>query len=127
MTEIFNKRREKPKRQQLRSQITESEVIMWSQLQKRRLAGFKFRRQASFGRYVVDFYCPTARLIIEIDGEYHAKKEVQMYDKIREKYLKALGLTVLRFSNQDINQKLSIVLKTIKDHLPIPPPYEGGG
>lgn len=57
------------------------EIILWSRLKNRQLGGLRFRRQYSVGRYVVDFYCPEVRLVIEIDGDYHFTGEAKQYDK----------------------------------------------
>ena len=67
----------------------------------------------SIGRYVVDFYCPSAKLVIELDGESHESKESQKYDKIREDFIKELGLKVIRFKNKDVRENLTQVLDTI--------------
>lgn len=117
MTTLFNQHKEKRKRQQLRHQIPESEVIMWSRLKNSQLTGFKFRRQTSIGRYVVDFFCPKAHLIIEVDGDSHFTDEAEAYDKVREEYLKSLGLTILRFTNLEVRTQLSDVLERIRNHL----------
>ena len=129
MTQIFNKTQEREKRKILRHQIPEAEVIMWSQLLRSRLNGFKFRRQCGIGRYVVDFYCPKARLIVEIDGPTHFTDEVEQYDKDRETYFEALGLNIIRFTNTEVRKQLPVVLDALLNKLnqlvstnhPVPP------
>lgn len=93
------------------------EKILWSKLQKRALDGYKFRRQCSIERYVVDFYCPKAKLVVELDGNSHIGEEACVYDRIRDRYLHELGLIVLRFKNQDVRENLSAVLREIRRYL----------
>ena len=82
-------------------------------MKNKQQCGIRFRRQVSIGRYVVDFYCPSAKLVIELDGESHESKESQKYDKIREDFIKELGLKVIRFKNKDVRENLTQVLDTI--------------
>ncbi|PIR86611.1 MAG: hypothetical protein COU11_04825 [Candidatus Harrisonbacteria bacterium CG10_big_fil_rev_8_21_14_0_10_49_15] len=117
MTEIFNKEEKTDLRKLLRNSIPDPEVIMWSQLQQKRMRGYKFRRQASIDRYVVDFYCPREKLVIEIDGDSHFTDEAEQYDAERTKIFEALGLRVLRFTNEDVRQRLTVVLDTILEEL----------
>ncbi|NTW76127.1 MAG: endonuclease domain-containing protein, partial [Candidatus Moranbacteria bacterium] len=94
MKRIFDSIDAKKKRIALRKSSTPQEIILWSRL--RRIAlGFKFRRQHSISPYVVDFYCPEKKLVIELDGWQHGKK--CEYDAERTVYLESLGLSVLRF------------------------------
>ncbi len=71
MTEIFNREAERGIRQSLRNTLPAAELMLWSKLKNRQICGRKFRRQFSVGPYVVDFYCPTLKLAIEIDGDSH--------------------------------------------------------
>lgn len=101
-------------RRSLRKIIPEPENILWYHLRARRLNGIKFRRQYSIGRYVIDFYCPTARLAIEIDGDSHFEStKVRDYDQQRQKYIEACGIRMLRFSNQEVMKNLDGVLEKI--------------
>lgn len=93
------------------------EVILWSQLQGKRFDGLKFRRQCSIGRYVVDFYCPRRKLVIELDGDSHFTDEAEKYDSTRNQYMGSLGLKVLRFTNEEVKKNLSGVLQTIREAL----------
>ena len=77
----------------------------------------KFRRQHSIGGYILDFYCPEKRLIIEIDGEIHNEKEQEEYDRVRDKFFKEIDFTVLRFSNSEIDKNLIKVIEKIKETL----------
>jgi len=99
VTTIFNQKSEKRKRRELLKNRPAPEIILWTKLKRKQLNGLRFRRQYSVNRYVVDFYCPAKRLVIEIDGDSHFTNEAQKYDEQRSTYLKALGLSVLRFTN----------------------------
>ena len=66
---VYTSRELRIRVRQLRKQATPAEKILWKHLRNRRLNGIKFRRQHPLGRYIVDFYCPTHRLVVEIDGE----------------------------------------------------------
>ncbi|RWL95227.1 endonuclease domain-containing protein [Mesorhizobium sp.] len=94
----------------LRREMTEAENKLWQELRDRRLDRIKFRRQAPIGKYVADFVCLEARLIIEIDGSQHADSES---DRIRSAELKASGFRVLRFWNDDVVKDLDSVCDTI--------------
>ncbi|OGZ33457.1 MAG: hypothetical protein A2174_01395 [Candidatus Portnoybacteria bacterium RBG_13_41_18] len=110
---IHNLKNRKQFRRELRNSATPQEIILWSRL-KRDQFGYKFRRQHSIGKYIVDFYCPQKRLIIEIDGSQHIDSE---YDKERDKYLENLGFRVLRFWDNEINNNLEGVLLKIMENL----------
>ena len=110
---IHNLVRYKELRSELRKAATEAELVLWDEL-KGGMLGCKFRRQQSFGRYIVDFYCPKRKLIIELDGEVHSVAEVVEYGAVREKELTSAGFFVLRFSNQAVFENMSHVLYTIR-------------
>jgi very-short-patch-repair endonuclease len=82
---------------EMRKEPTPAERRMWRLLRNRRLAGFRFRRQHPVGRYIADFYCAVARLVIELDGDTHVGNEEA--DRVREEYLRDRGLRVIRFWN----------------------------
>lgn len=113
----INLSRMKWRRGTLRSNPTESEQLLWKRLKNKQL-GFWFKRQVSFDNYVVDFYCPQSRLIIEIDGSSHISK--QEYDKYRESYLSAFATKIIKFKNDDVLTNLEGVIETIKSFLPLP-------
>jgi very-short-patch-repair endonuclease len=87
----------------LRRNSTEAEKQLWSVLQNRKLDGWKFRRQAAIGSFIVDFCCIQARLIVELDGEQHADAR-KRYDDARTLELQARGFRVLRFWNSEVSQ-----------------------
>jgi very-short-patch-repair endonuclease len=98
----------------LRRQSTGAEAQLWSALRGKQIDGFIFRRQHPIGRYVADFYCPKACLVIELDGSVHDEAEQRRRDDQRDRELKALDLTVLRFRNHEIETELEQVLKQIR-------------
>ncbi|OGI45724.1 hypothetical protein A2121_01430 [Candidatus Nomurabacteria bacterium GWB1_40_6] len=108
------------RRKELRNESTPEEILLWLQLKNSKI-GFKFRRQHSIGGYIVDFYCPTNRVVIEIDGLQHSKKENKEYDKIRSKYLESLNIKVLRFTNLEISTETQKVVDKIKEELTTTP------
>ena len=102
----------------LRSSMTAAELKLWAELNNKQMGGIKFRRQHPIGKYIVDFYAPQRKLIIEVDGGTHLEQEE--YDAIRTSYLNRKGYQVIRFSNLDIYQNLAEVLDQIRTacHLP---------
>ncbi len=96
----------------LRTKLTEAEKILWEHLRNHK-SGFRFRRQHPLWNYVVDIYCHQLKLVIEVDGDIHLNAEVQTRDKEKENGLKNLGLTILRFTNEEIFHDLEIVLLQI--------------
>ncbi|AYV48823.1 endonuclease [Caulobacter flavus] len=90
----------------LRRDQTDAERLLWSVLRGRRLEGFKFRRQVPIDRYVADFVCVEARLIVELDGGQHASDEGRAYDAARTRALEACGYVVLRFWNDAVRYEL---------------------
>lgn len=109
---------------QLRQAQTEPEQILWRLLRARRFDNAKFRRQHRIGNYVLDFYCPTARLAIELDGPQHAEDAQHRFDNHRTRDLNNLGIRVLRFDNglmyTDPDRALREIAATLA--LPLLPP-----
>jgi len=87
------------RRRAFRHTPTEAEAALWCELRKRRLAGFKFRRQHPCGPYILDFYCAEAALAIELDGGQHYDAGPSEYDERRTAFVRARGIEVLRFPN----------------------------
>ena len=98
---------------ELRRQMTDAECLLWGLLRARRFGGFKFRRQKAIGRYIVDFYCASCRLAIELDGGGHAEPRQQRYDGRRTEALNAAGIVVLRFWNDEVVRETEAVLEEI--------------
>jgi very-short-patch-repair endonuclease len=103
-------------RKKLRAELTPAEAKLWSALKNKQLKGRKFRRQQSIGRYIVDFYCPSELLILELDGSVHDDLPRSEYDHARQLYLESLGFTVLRFANEMVFDQLENVLAAIENH-----------
>ncbi|MAT41675.1 MAG: restriction endonuclease [Anaerolineaceae bacterium] len=96
----------------LRKRSTPAEKHLWGKLRGKQLSGLKFRRQHPITPYIVDFYCAEVRLVIEIDGEIHQFQQDQ--DQFREDWLKAQGLTVIRFTNSQVLNNINWVLIEIQ-------------
>ncbi|MBL7851609.1 MAG: endonuclease domain-containing protein [Cyclobacteriaceae bacterium] len=105
---------------------TEAESVLWRHLRGRKQLGFKFRRQHPIGRYIVDFYCHDYCLVVEADGFVHQENDNPAYDAERTEYLNHRGLTVLRFTNDDIILRTENVLTDIRKILSNPPPLRPG-
>jgi very-short-patch-repair endonuclease len=96
---------------QLRQHLTPAEQQLWQALKNRQLKGWKFRCQHPIQSFIVDFYCPQHRLMIELDGGVH-DQQVE-YDAARTEKLNQLGYRVIRFQNQDVLSDLTHVLQEI--------------
>jgi very-short-patch-repair endonuclease len=99
----------------LRREATPEEKILWKALRSRRFAGLKFRRQYPFDAFVIDCYCPSRKLAIELDGSQHYTADGLAYDAERTAYLEGVGITVLRFANKQVHQELAAVLASIEN------------
>ena len=97
----------------LRKKATEPERILWRHLRNRNFVGYKFRRQHPFEDYILDFYCPSAKLAIELDGGGHNYYAGQIHDRTRSESLAGHGVVVLRFWNHQVRQELDSVLRAI--------------
>ena len=97
----------------LRSNMTTAELKLWAELKGRQLEGVKFRRQHPISPYIVDFYAPQLKLVIEVDGDTH--DEQKKYDSRRTDYLKRKGYDILRFTNEEIYQDLMGVLEKLRE------------
>ncbi|MFC4635350.1 endonuclease domain-containing protein [Dokdonia ponticola] len=103
-------------RKSLRNGLTSAEAFLWNHLKERKLAGRKFRRQHGVGKFIVDFYCASEKLVIELDGQTHMNPTAQVKDEERTQFLASKGLTVIRFENKMVFNLLPSVLKDIEDH-----------
>jgi|SRR5690348_421983 len=97
----------------LRANATGAEDMLWRHLRRSPVLGTHFRRQVPIGRYVADFACMAARLVVEVDGSQHAEGPVADSDKERTRWLESEGYRVLRFWNSDITQNIDGVLEAI--------------
>jgi len=107
---------------ELRKSQTPAEQKLWNVLRDRRLCGYKFRRQTPISRFIVDFYCHEARLVVEVDGDVHAG-QVE-YDAERTEWLEAYGYRVIRVTNQDVLYRLNDVLEFVLEACKNAPPEE---
>jgi very-short-patch-repair endonuclease len=107
----------RPIAREMRSKPTEAENLLWQRLRRHDLTGYKFRRQHNIERFIVDFYCAQAHLVIEVDGPIHQYQENE--DLIRQQYLESQNLKVLRFTNDSVLQNLDDVIKQILSYLPV--------
>ena len=100
----------------LRKEMTLSEKSLWKALRDN-FQGFRFRRQHVIGDYIADFICLPARLVIEVDGEYHSTPQQRMLDETRTAYLKEKGYRVIRFTNDEVDFQIKEVVLKIKESL----------
>jgi very-short-patch-repair endonuclease len=102
----------------LRQQMTRAEDILWAHLRGSRFEGAKFRGQVPIDRYVGDFYCHAAKLVVELDGKQ--REWFADYDAGRTEILERLGIRVVRFSNDEVRNDLDTVLACIRAELRLP-------
>ncbi len=115
--ELFNRTRKKSFRKQLRNEATKAEMILWQQLKGSQL-GHKFRRQQGIGPYVVDFYCPELKLVVEVDGGTHFEPSEINRDNQRTLFLIHNKIQVLRVTNTEVYESLDTVIELIKQQFP---------
>lgn len=114
MTRIFNRKKQKPRRQQLRNNATTAERLLWRYLKGSQVAGVKFRRQHGIGPYIMDFFSHECMLAIEVDGgTYSSTAEIE-HDKKREKFISSHGIKTIRFCNDDVYANLESVVTKIE-------------
>ncbi|HZY39806.1 MAG TPA: endonuclease domain-containing protein [Mucilaginibacter sp.] len=107
----------KPLARKLRNDSTLGEVLLWNELKNKQFYGYDFHRQKPLLNYIVDLYCYDLDLVIEIDGLYHSWVEQSDRDVLREKELENYGLTILRFTEQEVRKDMLNVLRTIELHV----------
>ena len=102
----------------LRENMTEAERLLWEKIRGKQLKGYQFYRQKTIGNNsIVDFYCPKAKLVIELDGGQHYSSEGKAKDRERDGYMKGIGLRVLRFSDKEVFENTQGVLERIWGYL----------
>jgi very-short-patch-repair endonuclease len=107
-------------RRGLRKRLTPAETALWSWLKNRQAFGLKFRRQTSIENYIVDFYCPEYKIVIELDGEPHFTEEQATKDQNWDKRLKELGCKVLRYENSIVFDHPDFIFDDIKNIITTP-------
>lgn len=98
---------------ELRRSMTDAERRLWQAIRQRQIHGVQFFRQRPIGHYIVDFYCPTKKIVIEVDGGQHYEEQGQKSDGKRDVYLTKLGLRVIRFNNREVLANIEGVLEHI--------------
>jgi very-short-patch-repair endonuclease len=98
---------------ELRRAATDAESLLWRLLRNRQVAGRKFRRQHAFGPYILDFYCPERKLVVEADGGQHFEPGEAAREARRTEYLAARGLRILRFTNVEVLKETESVVEAI--------------
>ena len=118
----------------LRNEMTRSEQMLWARLRGKQIQSVQFYRQKPIGAYIVDFYAPKAKLVVEVDGSQHLDLDHEENDAKRDAYLASAGLGVLRFSNTQVLRELDAVVNVISRALmermdvnPFIPPFRKGG
>lgn len=101
-------------RKKLRKNLTPAEAKFWKIVQNSNFEGRKFRRQHSIGNFILDFYCPSEKLAVELDGEVHFSDSARVYDFERRQFLENYGIKVLRFQNRRVFEDLEWMLDVIK-------------
>lgn len=107
----------KERARQLRNHSTRAEIRLWLHLKGKKVMGCDFHRQKPIGNYIADFYCPKVQLVIEVDGYTHNFEEVVKKDHKKQGYLEDLGITVLRFKDEEVIEDIDSVLKRIEKHI----------
>jgi very-short-patch-repair endonuclease len=124
----------KNKARQLRKNMTDSEHVLWSRLRAKQLLGVQFYRQKPIGEYILDFFAPKTKLVIEVDGSQHMRDSQAEKDKQRDEYLAGVGLLVLRFNSREVleetDEVVEVIHRTIAERLnsqiPLGPPLQKG-
>jgi very-short-patch-repair endonuclease len=123
----------KQRRRDLRRDQTEAERAFWLRVRNKQFYGLRFVRQYSIGPYILDFFCPSLRLAIELDGGQHNERDNKEYDEARTQYLTTLGIEVMRFWNNDVLVDMQSVLSKVagwidaQHNSPCPPLNLRGG
>jgi very-short-patch-repair endonuclease len=99
---------------QLRNNATKAEIYLWLKLKNKQMYGYDFHRQKPIDHYILDFFCYDLMLGIEVDGYSHELLEIQTKDTIKEQRLRALGITILRFSDYQVTKDMENVLCAIE-------------
>jgi very-short-patch-repair endonuclease len=97
----------------LRREMPDAQRRLWRLLRDRRFAGYKFRREHPMGRYFLDFYCPEARLNLELDGGQHGLPEQRQHDELKEQYLLSRGILTTRFWNHQVQREPEVVKENL--------------
>jgi very-short-patch-repair endonuclease len=113
MQQFFNRLDLKERRRELRNNPTHAEREMWCGLRKRRMSGYKFRRQHSIGPFIADFYSPALRLVVEVDGATHEDDEQKRYDARRTEYFRTHSIDEIRFTDSEVFASVDACMERI--------------
>jgi len=97
----------------LRTNMTEHEQLIWHHIRRKQIYNIQFYRQRQLGQFIVDFYAPSIRLVIEIDGSQHFEEQHCEQDKFRDAYLKEAKILVLRFNNDEVKYQINAVVEKL--------------
>lgn len=100
-----------------RKNMTPAEQLLWQKLRKKVLMGARFRRQHPISKFIADFYCHQAKLVIEVDGPYHDEDDQKLYDEGRMQEMKEFGIEIIRFTNDEVESNIDAVTEKIKEKL----------
>ena len=107
----------------LRTDMTDAEQKLWSQLRRRQILGIQFYRQKPIGQHIVDSFAPRAKLVVDVDGAQHLEADHALKDRIRGRYLASIGLKVLRFNSRDVlmecDEVVEVIYRAVAEHLKI--------
>lgn len=109
-----NPKNTKKKRRSLRSNMTKWEIRLWNDLKGRKMFGFKVRRQYGINNYVVDFYCPQLKLVVEVDGDVHYFKEKMRKDQVKDQRLKREDIKVVRIEVMDLEEDYESMIQYLE-------------
>ena len=97
--------------------MTDAEKALWSRIRGKQLKGYQFYRQKPVGNFIVDFYCPKANLVLELDGGQHYTEGGKEKDRRRDDFMRSIGLRVLRFSDREVFESIEDVIGKIGENL----------
>jgi len=109
----YNIKEMEKRRKNLRNNMTHAEVVLWNQIRRRQIHDTRFRRQFSINNFIVDFYSPDIKMVIEVDGMTHHPDDEREYDVYRQSSLEACGINFVRFTNDEIYGNLNWVVEEI--------------
>lgn len=117
---LYYNQKNKMNARHLRANQTDAENLLWSRLRRKQIKNIQFYRQRLINNFIVDFYAPSVKLVIEADGGQHFDDDYQEKDKNRDAHLNKLGLKVLRFDNMQILRSIDSVLEVIYETISMP-------
>lgn len=129
--ELHNRPQLKEHRRNLRNEPTHAEKEMWNGLRKKRTEGYKFRRQHSIGPFIADFYSPSLKLVVEVDGATHEDPKQRAYDAKRTEYFRQHGIDEIRFTDGEVLFSVDLCMEKIAEFIRSKtqttlPPFQGG-